>query len=108
MLKTLSTAEALSKERFFSSDFDLEGLMRWVLSETHEFKGVLSAREDYCAWIDARSTVSILLKVGYKHVKACTDPDFKVSADNVQRSTVEALEWSKKFYLRFEKGVEKN
>jgi hypothetical protein len=82
--------------------------MGWVLSATREFKGVLSVGEDYCAWIGARSTVSILLKAGYKHVKACTDPDFKVPADNVQRSTVEALEWSKKFYLRFGKGVEKN
>jgi hypothetical protein len=30
-------------------------------------------------------------------VKTCTKPDFKVSTDNVQRSTVEASKWSKKF-----------
>jgi hypothetical protein len=63
MLKMFSVVKALSKERNFSS-FDLQGLMRWVLSETRAFKGVLSAREDYCAWIRARSTASVLLKSG--------------------------------------------
>jgi uncharacterized coiled-coil DUF342 family protein len=48
LLKTFSSARALSKEKNFL-DGDLEGLMRWVLSETRAFKGVLSAREDYCA-----------------------------------------------------------
>jgi hypothetical protein len=95
MLKTFSAAEALSKE--FLLDFDLESLMRWVLKETRAFEGVLSAREDYYAWIGARSIASVLLKVGCKHMKACSDPNFKVSADHVRRSTVEALEWSKKF-----------
>jgi hypothetical protein len=61
MLKTFSAAGALSKEKNFS-DFDLEYLMRWVLSETRAFKGVLSAHEDYCAWIGTRSTASVLLK----------------------------------------------
>jgi hypothetical protein len=96
MLKTFSTAGALSKERKVS-DFDLEGLIRWVLNETRAFKGILSAREDYCAWIGARSTASVLLKARCKHVKTCTNPNFKVSVDDVRRSTVEALEWSKKF-----------
>jgi hypothetical protein len=50
LLKTFSSVGALSKEKNFL-DGDLEGLKRWVLSETHAFKGVLSAREDYCAWI---------------------------------------------------------
>jgi hypothetical protein len=71
--------------------------MRWVLSETRAFKSVLSAREDCCAWIGARSTASVLLKARCNHVRACTYPNFKVSADHVRRSTVEALEWSKKF-----------
>jgi hypothetical protein len=30
-------------------------------------------------------------------MKACRDLDFKVSGDDVRRSTVEALEWSQKF-----------
>jgi hypothetical protein len=30
-------------------------------------------------------------------VKTCTKLDFKVSADNVRRSTFEASKWSKKF-----------
>jgi hypothetical protein len=71
--------------------------MRWVLSETRALKVVLSAQEDYCDWIGARSTASVLLKFGCKHVRAYMDPNFKVSADNVQRSTIEASEWSKKF-----------
>jgi hypothetical protein len=50
--------------------------MRWVLSETHAFKSVLSIREDYCAWIDARSTASVLLKAECNHVRACTNLDF--------------------------------
>jgi hypothetical protein len=71
--------------------------MRWVLSETRAFKGVLSAREDYCAWTGTRSTDSFLLKAGCNHVRACTDPDFRVSTNHVRRSTVEASEWSKNF-----------
>jgi hypothetical protein len=70
--------------------------MRWVLNETQVLKGVLSAREDYCAWIGAQSIASVLLKSGCKHVKTCTKPDFKVSGDDVRRSTVKASEWSKK------------
>jgi hypothetical protein len=52
LLKTFSSAGALSKENNFL-DGDLEGLTRWVLSETRAFKSVLSAQEDYCAWIGA-------------------------------------------------------
>jgi hypothetical protein len=71
--------------------------MRWVLSETRGFKSVLSARENYCAWIGAQSTDLVLLKVRCNHVRVCTDLDFIVSADHVRRSTVKALEWTKKF-----------
>lgn len=71
--------------------------MRWILSEIRAYKEVLSTREDYCAWIGARSTASVLLKAGCHHVKACTEPNFKVSANSVRRSTAEASEWSKKF-----------
>jgi uncharacterized coiled-coil DUF342 family protein len=42
LLKTFSSVDALSKENNFS-DGDLEGLMRWVLSETRAFKSVLLA-----------------------------------------------------------------
>jgi hypothetical protein len=38
-----------------------------------------------------------MLKAVCDYVRDCTDPDFRVSADHVQRSNVEALEWSKKF-----------
>jgi hypothetical protein len=64
LLKTFFSVGDLSKEKNFS-DGDLEGLMRWVLSETRAFKSVLSSREDYCPWIGARSTDSVLLKAGY-------------------------------------------
>ena len=50
LLKTFSSARALSKEKNFLDD-DLEGLMSWVLIETRAFKSVLSTREDYYAWI---------------------------------------------------------
>jgi hypothetical protein len=39
LLKTFSSAGALSKEKNFF-DGDLEGLMRWVLSEIRAFKSV--------------------------------------------------------------------
>ena len=57
--------------------------MMWVLSETYAFKSVLSAQDDYCAWIGIRSTASILLKARCNHVKVCTDPDLRVPADHV-------------------------
>jgi hypothetical protein len=88
LLKTSSSVGALSKEKKFSNG-DLKGLMRWVLSETCGFKRVLSTREDYCAWIGARSTASVLLKARCNHVWAFTDLDFRVSAIHVRRSTVE-------------------
>lgn len=78
-------------------DDDLEGMMRWILSETHAYNSVLSTLEDFNAWIGVRSTASVLLKAECAHVKSCTDPNFKVSANSVQRSIVEASEWSKKF-----------
>jgi hypothetical protein len=96
LLKNFSAAKALSKEKK-NSDGDLEGLMRWVLRETYHFKGVLSAREEYCAWIGTQSTASVLLKSRCNQVRAWTDPDFKVSADHVRRSTIKASEWFEKF-----------
>jgi hypothetical protein len=42
----------------------------------------------------------LLLKVGCNHVKVCTDPDFRVSTDHVRRSTIQASEWSKKFFSK--------
>jgi hypothetical protein len=70
--------------------------MQWVLNETRAFKSVLSLREDYCAWIGGRSTASVLMTARRNHVKVCTNPDFRVSADHVRRMTIEALECSKK------------
>jgi hypothetical protein len=93
LVKTFSSVGASSREKNFS-DGDLEGLMWWMLSETRAYKSVLLAREDYCAWICARST---LLKAGCNLLKICNDPDFKVSADHIRRSTIEASELSKKF-----------
>jgi hypothetical protein len=69
--------------------------MRWILSKTHAYKGVLSTQKDYCAWIGARSTASVLLKDGCQNMKACTEHDFEVSTDSVRRSAVEASEWGK-------------
>lgn len=93
--KAFTSAGATSPKK--CAEGDLEGLMRWILSEIRAYKEVLSTREDYCAWIGARSTASVLLKAGCHHVKACTEPNFEVSANSVRRSTAEASEWSKKF-----------
>jgi hypothetical protein len=91
----------------FFSDGDLEGLMRWVLSKTRAFKGILSAREDYCAWIGAWSTALVLLKAMCNHVRDCTGPDFRVSADHVRRSSIKASKLSKKFLSEISKRGEK-
>jgi hypothetical protein len=56
-----------------------------------------STRYDYCAWIGARSTTSVLLKARCIHMKTCIDSDFEVSVENIKRSTIEALEQGKKF-----------
>jgi hypothetical protein len=106
LLKTFSSIGALSKEKIFL-DGGLEVLMRWVLSETRAFKSVLSAREDYCAWIGARSTTSVFLKVECNHVRVCIDHDFKVFADHVQRLTIKASECLKISYQKYGRGVEK-
>jgi hypothetical protein len=103
MMKTFSFARARSQEKNFA-DGDLEGMMRWILSETRDYKSVLSAQEDYCAWICTLSTASVLVKSRCNHVKTCTDLDFRVSTDSVRRSTVKALEWSKKSHLIY--GIE--
>jgi hypothetical protein len=94
--RTFSSTEARSQEINFA-DGDLEGMMRWILSETHAYKGVLSTQEGYYAWIGTRSTASVLLKTGCHHVKTCTKLEFKVSTDSVRRSTIEASEWGKMF-----------
>jgi hypothetical protein len=79
--------------------------MRWVLSETNSFKSVLSAREDYCAWIGTRSNASILLKVGCNHVKVCTEPNFRVSTNHVRRSILKLRSGLKNSYLKLGRGV---
>jgi hypothetical protein len=52
LTKTFSSSGAKSQEKNFA-DGDLEGIIWWILSETHAYKSVLSAQEDYCAWIGA-------------------------------------------------------
>jgi hypothetical protein len=61
------------------------------------YESVLLAREDYSAWIGARSSALVLLKDECNHVRTCTDPDFKVSTNHIRRSTVKASKWCKKF-----------
>jgi hypothetical protein len=80
--------------------------MRWILSEIHAYKNILSTREDYYTWIGAQSTL-VLPKVGCGHMKICTDPDFKVSVDSVRRSTVEASQWGKSSCLTYGQRAEK-
>jgi hypothetical protein len=106
LLKPFSSTEALSKEKNLSVG-DLEGLMRWLLNETRAFKSVLSAQEDYCAWIGAQSTASVFLKARCNHLMVWTDPNFRVSLDHIRRSTIEALKWSKNSYLKNGSWAEK-
>lgn len=73
---------------------------RWIHAKVGAFNGILSTRGDYCAWICARSTTSVLLKAGCSHLKACLDSDFNVPMENVKRSTIEASEWGK-FSIRY-------
>jgi hypothetical protein len=104
LLKTFSSAGATSREKNFA---DGEGLMWWVLSETRAYKSILSAREDYCAWIGTRSTALVLLNAGCNHVRTCTDLDFKVFVDHIRRSTGEASDWSKFFYPTYGRKVKR-
>jgi hypothetical protein len=89
-------------------DGDIVGVMRWILGKVGAFKGILSTREDYCTWIGAWRIASVLLKAGCSHIKTCMDLDFKVSVENVKKSTVEALEWGQKFLSDMVKGHEGN
>jgi hypothetical protein len=82
VVKTFSSVGASSREKNFL-DGNLEGLMGWVLSETHAYKHILSAQEDYCTWIGVQSTTLVLPKAGCNNMKICTDPDFRVSAEHV-------------------------
>jgi hypothetical protein len=101
--KTFSSIGARSRERNFH-DGDIVGIMKWIYGEVGAFKGIFSTREDYCAWIGARSTNSVLLKVSYGHLKTCLDPDFEVTMESVRRSTIEASEWGI-FYLIYGQRV---
>lgn len=105
--RTFSSVWVRSQERNFM-DGDIVGVMRWILGKVGAFKGILSTRENYCTWIGARRTDSVLLKAGCSHMNTCMNLDFKVSVENVKRSTVEALEWGKKFLSDMVKGQEGN
>jgi hypothetical protein len=57
------------------------------------FGEVLSTREDYYAWIGARSVASMLEKVDCEHVKIIGKPDFKVSQDDVEKPSLKPPKW---------------
>jgi hypothetical protein len=88
---------------------NLDGMMCWILSKTHVYRSILSTREDYCAWIGAQSTASVLLKARCNHVRSCTNPNIKVSIDRVRRLTIDALDWSKnviRYMEQRKKGIQ--
>jgi hypothetical protein len=60
---------------------DPGGVIRWIKGEAEAFDEILSDREDFCNYIDARGAVSLLEKAGYEHVKAVTQPKFSVSSN---------------------------
>lgn len=64
--------------------------MRWIYGEVGPFKGVQSTLENYYAWIGARSIASAHLGGDCGDVKVCLDPNFKLSLENVRRSSAKA------------------
>lgn len=41
-------------------DGNTTGAVKWIDEEVEAFSGILSTREDYCTWIDARGMASVL------------------------------------------------
>jgi hypothetical protein len=95
---TFSSVGARSRERNFV-DADIVRAMKWIDGEVVDFQGVPSTQEDYCTWIEAQSQASVLLGVGYDHVKAYLDPNFMVPLENIRRSSVKSSNWGKKFLI---------
>jgi hypothetical protein len=81
---------------------DMVEVLKWVDGEVEAFGEILSTREDYCAWIGARNTTSILQKPGCNHVKVCCDPSFPLSLDGVRKPSVEASNLGRRFFSRVE------
>lgn len=75
--------------------------MEWIDGEVESFDKVLSTWDDYCAWIDARSTTSVLEKAGCEHVKTVERPNFKISFENVKTPLDVASNAGQKFLLTF-------
>lgn len=74
-------------------DGDATGVVKWINDKVEAFGEVLSTREDYCAWIGARSATSMLEKVDCEHVKIIGNPDFKVSQDDVKKPSLKPPKW---------------
>jgi hypothetical protein len=77
-------------------DGDTTGVVKWINDKVVAFGEVLSTREDYCAWIGARSAASMLEKVDCEHVKIIGKPDFKVFQDDVENPSLKPPKWDTK------------
>jgi phenylalanyl-tRNA synthetase alpha subunit len=66
---SFSKVGAFSTEQNFIRG-DPDGVIRWINNKIKAFEDILSGRGDFCAFAGIRGAVSVLEKVGCKHVKA--------------------------------------
>ena len=75
-----------------------DGVIRWINGETEAFEEILSDKGDLCAFAGVRGAVSVLEKVGCKHVKAVVQPGLSLSTDDIKNPSVDATSLSGNFY----------
>jgi hypothetical protein len=85
-----------SEHRFIRGD--PEGVIQWIGEEAEAFNEILSDHRDFCAFFGARGIAAILEKAGCEHVKAATQPESILSADNTKDPSVETSTLGGKFY----------
>jgi hypothetical protein len=92
-----SKAGAFSSEQNFIRG-DPDGVIRWINDKAEAFEEVLSDRGDLCAFAGARGAMLVLEKVGCEHAKAVIQPEFSLSANDVENPLAEATALGGKFY----------
>jgi hypothetical protein len=96
---SFSKVGALSLEQNFIRG-DPDGFIRWINGEAEAFEEVLSNRGDFYAFAGARGAVSVLEKVGYEHAKIIAQPEFTLSANDIENPSAEATTLGGKFYSK--------
>jgi hypothetical protein len=95
---TFAKVGAFSTEQNFIRG-DPEGVVRWIEGEVEDFDEVLTSRGDFYACVGARGAMSLLQKAGYERAKAIIQPEFSVSADDIEEPSAEAMALGEKFYF---------